>query len=497
MTQTHHDTHTGATGEGGQPPQQPAPDQGAAPVTAPSGFPGAQEHTSRTDDTAPVWYGQTQAFPREGVYADPHHGGAGTAYPSTPQPPAGPPPSAFTREGAEPAQPGKRRRWTELTTVAALAALLASGGTYAAAQLTGDAQSSSAAPSTVLGRGTNSAPVVQANATNPNWTATAAAVSPSVVSITVASSSAEGQGSGVIIDGKGHILTNNHVVSGAGQGARLTVSLNDGRTYSATVAGTDPSTDLAVITLTNPPSNLTPIAIGNSDDIKVGDPVMAIGNPLGLAGTVTTGIVSALNRPVTTAAEDGNGQQQDPFGQGAPQTQSGGTGDVVTNAIQTSAAINPGNSGGALVNGKGELIGINSSIASLGQSAGGSQSGNIGIGFAIPVKEAKSIADQLIKSGKAEHSFLGVSTRDTVVSDGNAKRAGAQVVSVSANTPAASAGLKNGDVIIAVDGQRIDSATALVARIREMTVGDKASLTIIRDGARQDVSVTLAAKPAS
>ena len=169
----------------------------------------------------------------------------------------------------------------------------------------------------------------------------------------------------------------------------------------------------------------------------------------------------------------------------------------MTNAIQTSAAINPGNSGGALVNGKGELIGINSSIASLGQSSGGSQSGNIGIGFAIPVKEAKSIADQLIKSGKAEHSYLGVSTRDTVVSDGTAKRAGAQVVSVSPSTPAANAGLKNGDVIIAVDGQRIDSATALVAQIREMTVGDKATLTVIRGGARQDVPVTLAAKPST
>ncbi|MGO4343402.1 S1C family serine protease [Pedococcus sp. 2YAF34] len=500
MTQTHHDTHTGATGEGGQPPQQPAPDQGAYPATSPGGFPGAQEHTGRGDDTAPVWYGQTQAFPREGaVLADPHHGasGAGTTYPPTAQPPAGPPPSAFTRDGAEPAQPGKRRRWTELTTVAALAALLASGGTYAAAQLTDDAQSSSAASSTVLGRGTNSAPVVQADATNPNWTATAAAVAPSVVSITVASSSAEGQGSGVIIDGKGHILTNNHVVSGAGQGAKLTVSLNDGRTYSATVAGTDPSTDLAVITLNNPPSNLTPIAIGNSDDIKVGDPVMAIGNPLGLAGTVTTGIVSALNRPVTTAAEDDNSQQQNPFGQGQPQTQTGGTGDVVTNAIQTSAAINPGNSGGALVNASGQLIGINSAIASLGQSSGSSQSGSIGIGFAIPANEAKSIASQLIDKGTAEHAFLGVSLADGTASDGTSQRAGAQISQISQGTPAAQAGLRKGDVVVAVDGERVDSALALVANIRERGVGDKVSLTVLRDGKQLDLTATLVAKSGS
>ena len=295
-----------------------------------------------------------------------------------------------------------------------------------------------------------------------------------------------GAGSGVVFDKSGHILTNNHVVGDATGNGAITVTLNDGRTYGATIVGTDPSTDLAVIKLTDGPSDLTPITLGDSEALKVGDPAMAVGNPLGLSGTVTTGIVSALNRPVSTgtSSESPLGQQQ-------------ATGDeVVTNAIQTSAAINPGNSGGALVNAKGELIGINSSIASLGQSQSGSQSGNIGIGFAIPVKEAKSIADQLIKSGKAQHAFLGVSTRDTVVSDGSAKRP-SQVVSVSSGTPAANAGIKNGDVIIAVDGQRIDSATALVAQIREMTAGDKTTLTVIRDGARQDVPVTLAVKPAS
>ena len=264
---------------------------------------------------------------------------------------------------------------TELTAVAVLAALLASGGTYAAAQLGDGSQPSSTASTSTLGRGADTGPVVQADATNPNWTATAAAVAPSVVAITVKSGQSEAQGSGVIIDAKGHILTNNHVVSGAGPDASITVTLNDGRTYKATVAGTDPSTDLAVITLTGAPSDLKPIAIGNSDDIKVGDPVMAIGNPLGLAGTVTTGIVSALNRPVTTAAEDDSQpQEQNPFGQSLPgqdqqpQTGSDST-DVVTNAIQTSAAINPGNSGGALVNASGQLIGINSAIASLGSSS--------------------------------------------------------------------------------------------------------------------------------
>ncbi|GAA2742124.1 hypothetical protein GCM10009868_10890 [Terrabacter aerolatus] len=403
-----------------------------------------------------------------------------------PVPPA--PPTPPLGEGSRPA-PKRDHRFGQTVGVALLAAVLASGGTYAATQLGGQGTATGTTPAATAttNPNQNSSPtVVQGNASAPDWTAVAAAVSPSVVSIDVTTQQGAGAGSGVVFDNQGHILTNNHVVEGAAGNGAITVTLSDGRTYGATVVGTDPSTDLAVIKLTNGPSDLTPITLGNSESLKVGDPAMAVGNPLGLSGTVTTGIISALNRPVSTGTSS-----QSPFGQQA-------SGDeVVTNAIQTSAAINPGNSGGALVNAKGELIGINSSIASLGQSSSGSQSGNIGIGFAIPVKEARSIADQLIKSGKAEHSFLGVSTRDTVVSDGSAKRAGAQVVSVSPNTPAANAGLKNGDVIIAVGGQRIDSATALVAQIREMTVGDKATLTIIRGGARQDVSVTLAAKPAS
>lgn len=403
-----------------------------------------------------------------------------------PVPPA--PPTPPLGEGSRPA-PKREHRFGQTLGVALLAAVLASGGTYAATQLggRGTATGTTPAATATTNPNQNSSPtVVQGNASAPDWTAVAAAVAPSVVSIDVTTQQGAGAGSGVVFDNQGHILTNNHVVEGAAGNGAITVTLSDGRTYGATVVGTDPSTDLAVIKLANGPQGLTPITLGNSESLKVGDPAMAVGNPLGLSGTVTTGIISALNRPVSTGTSS-----QSPFGQ-----QTSGD-EVVTNAIQTSAAINPGNSGGALVNGKGELVGINSSIASLGQSSNGSQSGNIGIGFAIPIKEAKSIADQLIKSGKAEHSFLGVSTRDTVVSDGTAKRAGAQVVSVSPNTPAANAGLKSGDVIIAVSGQRIDSATALVAQIREMTVGDKATLTIIRGGARQDVSVTLAAKPAS
>ncbi|MEP6856345.1 MAG: trypsin-like peptidase domain-containing protein [Pedococcus sp.] len=516
MTPIHDDSQPGTTGEGDQPRGQsagtpagslsaaPAPDSSAPPVpdvpAAPTHESGSApaEPFARPDDTAPVWFGQTQSFQRDtrgsgafGAYGS----GDQSAYPPHAQPAAGTVTPTLTREGAAPAQPGNRRRWIELTAVAVLAALLASGGTYAAGQLSDETQTSSTASSSALGRATNAAPVVQADATNPNWTATAAAVSPSVVSITVTSGSGGGQGSGVVIDDAAHILTNNHVVAGAGQNAKLTVTLNDGRTYAATIAGTDPSTDLAVITLTDPPSNLTPIAIGNSDAIKVGDPVMAIGNPLGLAGTVTTGIVSALNRPVTTAAQE-NSQPQSPFGQGQGQgqSQSSGTSDVVTNAIQTSAAINPGNSGGALVNASGQLVGINSAIASLGSSGGSSQSGSIGIGFAIPANEAKSIATQLIDKGTAEHAFLGVSLADGTATDGSSQRTGAEVSALSQNTPAAQAGLQKGDVVVAVDGERVDSALALVATIRERGVGDKVALTVLRAGKQLDLTATLVAK---
>ena len=307
-------------------------------------------------------------------------------------------------------------------------------------------------------------------------------MSPSVVAIQVSSQQGEGQGSGVIIDKAGHVLTNNHVATGAGTGAKITVTLDDGRTYNATIAGTDAATDLAVLTLQNPPADLTPISIGDSEALAVGQPVMAVGNPLGLAGTVTTGIVSALNRPVSTgSAGNTRGTTAEP---------------VVTNAIQTSAAINPGNSGGALVTANGQLIGINSSIASLGSSES-SQSGNIGIGFAIPSKEAKTIAQQLIADGTAEHAYLGVSSEDTTVTDGGSQRAAAAVRSVASGTPAASAGLQVGDAVVAINGERVDSSLALVAAIREHQVGDKITLTVIRNSQHVDVDVTLAARPAT
>ena len=399
-------------------------------------------------------------------------------------------PSSTPTPAPTPRQKGAGRRIAEVGVTALVAAVLASSGTLLALHELNGSTTSTTTTTTSSGP----APVQQADPSNPDWTVTAKAVTPSVVAITVQSQQAEGQGSGVILDSQGHVLTNNHVATGAGDGAQISVTLSDGRSYDATIKGTDPTTDLAVLQIKNPPNDLKPISLGDSDKLVVGQPVMAVGNPLGLAGTVTTGIVSALNRPVTTAASESQQQSQDPFGQSQGQSQDQ-TQSVHTNAIQTSAAINPGNSGGALVTSDGQLIGINSSIASLGSSSSSSQSGNIGIGFAIPVKEAKSIADQLISTGSAKHAYLGVTATDTTITDGSSKRAAAQLRSVAGGTPAASAGLKAGDAIIAVNGASIESSESLVATVNEFSVGDKVTVTVIRGGQKQDIQVTLAARP--
>jgi putative serine protease PepD len=427
-----------------------------------------------TEHTAPLWYEQTQAQRQYPV-----------SPPVVPQSPTEPRLAASAQPGVELAQSAKPRRLVELGVVAVLAAVLASAGTYAVTRAD-QGTATVASPVVVASVKASAAPVAQANASAPNWSVTAAVVSPSVVSITVTGSQGGGQGSGVIFDTTGHILTNNHVVTAGGSGSTISVTLNDSRTYAASVVGTDPSTDLAVIKLTNAPSDLKAIALGDANTLTVGEPVMAVGNPLGLAGTVTTGIVSALNRPVTTSTDPST----DPLGQ-APTTD-----PVVTNAVQTSAAINPGNSGGALVNAAGQLVGINSAIASLGSSTGSSsQSGNIGIGFAIPVNEAKSIAGQLITTGTATHAYLGVSSKDGVVADGSAQRAAAVLTTVVAGTPADKAGLRVGDAVIAVDGNSIDGSLSLVAQVREQSVGAQVSIKFVRNGQTRNINITLINKP--
>ena len=328
-----------------------------------------------------------------------------------------------------------------------------------------------------------------------------AKVLPSVVKLQLVSGQGREEGSGIVLSSDGLILTNNHVVAAAAQaagsgpmaaevgpddlfpgggrlgaqpfsqgsgGLQATVTFSDGKTVPFTVVGTDPADDIAVVRAQNV-SGLTPISIGSSKDLKVGQNVVAIGSPLGLQGTVTTGIISALDRPVVTGDEQ-SGQHS------------------VMSAIQTDAAINPGNSGGALVDMNGDLIGVNSAIASLGggQDSQAAQSGSIGLGFAIPVDQAKRIADELISTGTVRHASLGVQL------SADDSDQGALVAGVADGSPAATAGVPKGAVITKVDNTVIDGPESLVAAIHSRAPGDNVTLTYADpSGASRTVEVTL------
>lgn len=275
-------------------------------------------------------------------------------------------------------------------------------------------------------------------------------VLPTVVSIDVRSGTAAGTGSGFIIKSTAtdsYILTNNHVAVGAGSDATIKIVFQDESETDATIVGTDDSYDLAVLKVAK--GNLPVAVLGNSDDVVVGDTSIAIGSPLGLSGTVTSGIISALNRPVTA------GEQSTSF----------------ISAIQTDAAINPGNSGGPLVNAKGQVVGVNSAIATMGSSMMGGQSGSIGLGFAIPINKARVVAEDLINTGKSDHPVIGVSL------DLNYSGQGAKVSDITAGGPASKAGIKIGDILTKIDGHRIADGTELVVRIRALSVGDTVTLT--------------------
>lgn len=387
-----------------------------------------------------------------------------------------------------------RPGWTSLAVVGLVAALVGGGGAIGIGTLVDDDSVATAtlAPSSASSGSTSSQPpVVQDSATGVDWNKVATAVAPSTVTIEVQSSTAAGEGSGVILDTAGHILTNYHVVNGAGADAERRVILADGRVFDVTVVGEDAATDLAVLQITDAPSDLQPATLGDSSAVVVGQPVMAVGNPLGLTDTVTTGIVSALNRPVTTQQEQQE-QQESPFPGFNQQQEPAQSEQVVTNAIQTDAAINPGNSGGALVDAGGAVIGINSSIASTG-----SQAGSIGLGFAIPIDEAKRIADELIQDGEAEHPVLGVTLSDATAEIDGVTRLGAGIQDVTGSSPAAEAGLKAGDVVTEVNGTPVSGAESLTALIRQQAPGSTVEVTVERDGKAQTVSATLASREGS
>lgn len=524
-----HDTASQPTAVQPTVPQQPV-DQPAAPhhtgyeptaqqptVPQPTPVQPAAQHTQPTQPVHPQPYGQPygQQQPNYGngsfgqpagygqqPYAPNGHQQAYATAPGTPGAP-----------GAAPAPKTAKRGNTGLIIATlAIGALIggiagagAGVGIYAATDGGNATIKTVSGPQNITVNDANNATTV---------TAVAAKASPSVVTISVSASSSGGTGSGIVLTSDGYVLTNTHVVTLDGQASNvsITVTDNDGKIYTAKLVGTDPTTDLAVIKL-DKASGLTPMTWGDSSKLNVGSTTVAIGAPLGLSGTVTDGIVSALNRSISIASSaapkgdsnsdgNGNGGSQNPFnfdfpgqgGQQQQQQQSQGT--ISLPVIQTDASINPGNSGGALLNDKGQLIGVNVAIASAGgSSSDGSQSGSIGVGFAIPSNLAKRISDEIIKNGSASHGLLGASVADAS-SDSNATTVGALIKNVTSGGAAASAGLKAGDIVVNFGNTPITDATDLTAQVRAQAAGAKVDLTYIRDGQTKTATVTLGSLPA-
>ncbi|AXT86577.1 trypsin [Aeromicrobium sp. A1-2] len=377
-------------------------------------------------------------------------------------------PVGSIEEGGEPpAKKPKKKRRAFRVLVGSLALILLAGaagygGAYLQDQTQDDATDSSTVSSLDPGTATNTS--VPTGAVEQ----VAAKVLPSVVQINVKGATESGSGTGIIISSDGEILTNNHVTAVAGTGGIITVAFNDGSNTTATIVGADPKTDLAVIKAKGK-TGLTPATLGTSADLQVGQEVVAIGSPFGLESTVTQGIVSALNRPVTSSDGSSDPAKSNTFP-----------------AIQTDAAINPGNSGGPLVDIKGNVIGINSAIKASGSTEGGS----IGLGFAIPIDLAKNVSKFLVKGETVEHAQIGVSVRPAVGDDG-ITGVGALIGEVTSGGAGAKAGLKKDDIITAVNGNLIPSSEALVASVRGYQPGEKITVSYRRDGKQSQVEVTL------
>ncbi len=378
-----------------------------------------------------------------------------------------------------PERPKKQRK--SLTLYAALAAGAIVGGAVGGGVAVG-----------IYALSTSQAPVIVNNTDSVTWvTGVAAKALPSVVTISVDSASTGGSGSGVFLTKSGYILTNTHVVTleGATNSASIQVRTTDGHIYNASLVGTDPTNDLAVIKV-NAPVEFTPIEWADSTAINVGDPVVALGAPLGLTSSVTSGVVSALDRTIqvadSTPGQDGGSSLQ----------WWNGTGSAPVNlrVIQTDAAINPGNSGGALVNDKGQLIGINVAIATAG--SGTAASGNIGVGFAIPSNIAKRIGDEIIKTGKASHALLGALVSDySAAGQGKGFSSGAEIAELTKGGAAEAGGLKVGDIVVRFNGKDISTSGELTAAVRLEPANAAAEITVLRDGKEVTINLTLGALP--
>jgi putative serine protease PepD len=450
-------------------PQASTPDE---PSTLPHGPAPGAAYTDPSDPSKP-------SAPFDAPPANAAAGADAAGWGAPPMPPTPPPTGPASVGPSAPPSPSRRgRRAVAVLAVAGLVAGAAAGGALLAVNLDDDdggtATTSLSPASPAVGN--------QDNAPDEPLSQAAAAVLPSVVSIAFESNGGAGQGSGVVISSDGQILTNNHVVARAADGGQLSVTFSDGSEADARILGRDPATDLAVIQAEDV-SGLTAAKLGSSGDLHVGDTVLAIGSPLGLDGSVSAGIVSALDRSITLS----NDVPESPFGNGGElQT----TPSAVIDAIQTDAAINPGNSGGALINADGEVVGINTAIASLAGGGGvGSQGGNIGVGFAIPIDSARSIAEQLIENGEVTHAFLGVRIADAE------NGGGAVVGQLDEGQPAADAGLEQGDVITKVDDTEITGGSDLTSAIRSHQPGDTVTITYTRDGDEKTAEVTLGELP--
>ncbi|RKR88207.1 putative serine protease PepD [Micromonospora pisi] len=425
-----------------------APQSGAPAHPTPNPYPPSPWHPAAQNQ--PGWTGNP-------TYAGHHPHGAHMP----PQPPqvGGNPPPIWAQGPGVPGPAPRPSRAGKFAAIGAAALVLMAGSGIAGGAVALALDGGSSGPS----RTYTAAPIINSE----DLPKIAASVENSVVSITTGT----GEGSGVVLTADGYVLTNNHVVASA-SGDTVRVVLANGKTAQAKIIGTDPKTDLAVVKAQGV-SDLNPAKFGDSDAMQVGDTVLALGSPLGLQGSVTAGIISARDRTIQAGGEDE--QQQNPFQQQQPQAAA----SSISGLLQTDAPINPGNSGGALINTKGEVIGINTAIATAGSN------GNIGVGFAIPSNKAKDVASKLQQGQKVSHPYLGVSVTES-------ENVGAVVNGVTQGSPAAQAGLQQGDVITRFGDKTVNDSNDLVGAVQTGKVGDKVQLTFTRNGVEQTATVTLA-----